>query len=83
VRVIPAPTSVDAITGVIAGSPGSFTPGTASIPGTLAALKAHGNVGDTGGAKPGGAWTSGQYVTLGDGSKAHWDGSAWSVGMAP
>jgi hypothetical protein len=28
------------------------------------------------------AWTAGQYVDLGDGSKAHWDGGAWVAGPA-
>lgn len=27
-------------------------------------------------------WTTGQYVTLDDGSKAHWNGSAWVAGPA-
>jgi hypothetical protein len=82
-QVIPAPTTTASITGVTAGAPGSFSPGTASIPGTLAELKAHGTIGDTGTAKPTVAWTTGQYVTLGDASKAYWDGSAWVVGTAP
>lgn len=33
-------------------------------------------------AKPTTAWTTGQFVTLKDGSKAHWDGNAWQAGAA-
>jgi hypothetical protein len=33
-------------------------------------------------ATPATAWTAGQYVTLGDGSQAHWDGTAWVAGPA-
>jgi hypothetical protein len=55
---------------------------------SLAALKAHPLRGDAGTGSPGDpsgkdpAWTTGQYVTLGDGSKAHWDGAAWVAGAA-
>lgn len=28
-------------------------------------------------------WTTGQWVNLGDGADAYWDGTAWEVGMAP
>ena len=28
------------------------------------------------------AWTAGQYVLLGDGTKAHWTGAAWAAGPA-
>ena len=33
-------------------------------------------------ATPNTAWTTGQFVTIGDGSKAHWDGAAWVAGAA-
>lgn len=33
-------------------------------------------------ATPATAWTAGDYVTLGDGSQAHWDGTAWVAGVA-
>ena len=33
-------------------------------------------------ASPATAWTTGQYVTLGDGSLAHWGGAAWTSGKA-
>ena len=69
-----------AITGVTAGSPGSFQPGNATIPANLAALKADPVVGDA--VHTGAAWTTGQSVNLGTGS-AHWDGTAWITGLAP
>lgn len=81
-QVIPYVPKAAAITDVVAGTPGSFVPGTAQLPADLAAIKAHGNIGDT--AKTGdAAWTSGQYVTLGDASHAYWDGSAWQTGQTP
>jgi len=71
-----------AVSGVTAGSPGSFQPGNAAIPANLTALKADPVVGDTGSNKPSAAWTTGQSVNLGTGS-AHWDGSAWVAGVTP
>ncbi|MGW8743552.1 phage tail tube protein [Streptomyces sp. NPDC055794] len=59
-------------TGASAGTPGSFTPDGAVAPETLAALA--GVI-----ATPTSAWTTGQHVVLGDGSKAKWDGSAWAA----
>lgn len=58
---------------------------TAGLPGTwngvrpfdLAALQASGVT-----ATPATAWTTGQFVYLGDGSKAHWSGTAWAAGAA-
>jgi hypothetical protein len=52
---------------------GSFTPSGAMPPANFAAL-----TGVT--ATPATAWTSGQYILLGDGSKANWSGTAWAVG---
>lgn len=69
------PGSVPA-TGVNAGTPGSFTPAGAAAPATLAALQALGALGETT------AWTTGQYVVLGNSSQAHWDGDSWVVGAA-
>ena len=63
--------------GVTPGAPGVFTPPGCVIPATLAALQALGNLGETA------AWTTGQWVELGDASDAHWNGTAWVVGMAP
>ena len=52
---------------------GTFTPAGASPPANFAAL-----TGVT--ATPATAWTTGQYILLGDGSKANWNGTAWAVG---
>jgi hypothetical protein len=57
-------------------SPGKFTPPGAMAPANLAGLS-----GVT--ASPATAWTTGQYVTLGDGSTAHWNSTAWVAGIAP
>lgn len=56
-------------------SPGSFTP-----PGAMAPPDLAGMAGIT--ASPATAWAPGQYVVLGDGSQAHWDGTAWVAGPA-
>lgn len=58
-------------TGATAGTPGSFTPGAAKVPNSLSELKALGAVGQTG------AWTGAQYVLLGDGVHANWNGTTW------
>ncbi|WP_239066240.1 Ig-like domain-containing protein [Microbacterium hibisci] len=63
--------------GVVAGSPGYFTPDYARLPGNLNELRSLGALGQTA------AWTTGQYVALGDGSEAHWNGTAWQSGRAP
>ena len=74
-------TAAVSITGVTAGSPGSFVPSNATKPSNLAALKGHGVVGDAGSNKPVAAWTTGQSVKLADASDAHWDGTAWASGV--
>ena len=56
-------------------SPGSFTP-----PGAMAPPNLAGMTGVT--ATPATAWAAGQYVTLGDGSTAHWNGTTWVAGVA-
>lgn len=64
---------------VTAGTPGSFAgPGTSApaLPANLAALKADTEIGTVGYA-PHAVWTVGQYVVLGDGSRAYWSGSDW------
>lgn len=76
----PAVDGVIAITGVTAGSPGSFVPPTATPPTDLAALQADPVVGDDGSNAPTTAWTDGQGVVLGDGSQASWDGTGWQAG---
>lgn len=78
-RTVPSGGGV-AITGVTAGSPGSFTPGNATVPANLAALKADPVVGDA--VHTGAAWTTGQSVNLATGS-AHWDGTVWVAGVTP
>lgn len=64
------------VTGVTAGTPGTFTPAEATIPANLTALQSLGALGQTT------AWTTGQYVNLGDASKAYWNGTAWASGTA-
>jgi hypothetical protein len=55
--------------------PGSWTPANAMPAASLAGL-----AGVT--ATPATAWTTGQYVLLRDGTKAHWTGTAWAAGAA-
>lgn len=64
-------------TGATAGTPGSATPANTYLPWDLAGLQASSIT-----ASPATAWTTGQYVVLGDGSTAHWDGAAWVAGVA-
>jgi len=52
---------------------GTFTPANATPPQNFAAL-----TGVT--ASPATNWTSGQFIQLGDGSRANWNGTAWVVG---
>jgi hypothetical protein len=70
------PDETDA-TGAAAGIPGHFTPTGAVRPFDLATL-----ISDNPTAAPSTAWTTGQFVYLGDGSKAHWSGTAWVTGAA-
>lgn len=58
-----------------AGIPATLTPSFSYPPQTIAGLSAVT-------ASPLTAWTAGQYVLLGDGSKAHWSSSAWVAGPA-
>jgi hypothetical protein len=55
---------------------GTYTPAGATPPQNLAAL-----AGVT--ATPATAWTTGQRIVLGDGSLAHWNGTAWVAGAKP
>lgn len=68
-----------ATTGV-AGIPGHFNPAGSAPPANLANLIA--GVPNVVVASPTTAWTVGQYVTLGDASKAHWTSTAWAVNAA-
>lgn len=65
-------------TGATAGTPGTWTPTGAVPPANLAALTSSAVV-----ATPSTAWTTGQYVNLADGSKAHWSATAWVAGAKP
>jgi hypothetical protein len=65
----PVPTPATIAT---AGIPGGFN---GTPPQTLAGMSSVT-------ASPQTAWTTGQYVVLGDSSHAHWDSSAWVVGDA-
>ena len=72
----------DLITGGASGWPG------AAAPTNLAALTADAQAGNGKGYRADGtfgtgvAFATGQFVTLGNGSKAHYDGAAWAVGAA-
>lgn len=63
-------------TGATAGTPATLTPANSYAPEDLADAA----TGFT--ASPLTAWTTGQYVTLLDGSTAHWNGTAWVAGVA-
>jgi hypothetical protein len=65
------PDGVDATTAT-AGTPGTWN---GIRPFTLAELQGGGIT-----ATPATAWTTGQFVYLGDGSKAHWTATAWAAG---
>ena len=63
-------------TGVTPGIPSVLTPATSVVPYDLADLQAGGALGETT------AWTTGQYLLLGDKSTAYWNGTAWAAGIA-
>lgn len=60
--------------GATSGAPGTWTPTDSVAPRTLTDLQ---NAAPPITASPNTAWTAGEYVVLGDGSQAAWDGSAW------
>jgi len=62
-------------TGATAGEPGTWTPEGATPPANLTALQGGGVT-----ASPATEWNEGEYVVLGDDSKAHWTGAAWAAG---
>lgn len=62
-----------ASTTATAGAPGTFDGATPADAAALATITA----------SPATAWTTGQYVVLGDGNEAYWDGSAWNSGASP
>lgn len=67
-------------TGATSGSPGTWTPAQSAPLGSFAALTA---AAPPVVASPTTAWTTGQFVQLGDGTDAYWDGTAWQIGVAP
>jgi hypothetical protein len=67
-----------AATGATAGIPATLTPADSYPPETFADLLATPLT-----ASPTSAWTTGQHVVLGDGSKAYWNATAWVAGTAP
>lgn len=62
-------------TGATAGSPATPTPANSYFPETIAEMS-------TVTATPSTDWTTGQYALLADGSKVHWNGTAWTAGVA-
>jgi hypothetical protein len=62
-------------TSATSGKPGTWAPADSYAPANLADA-----TGVT--ATPNTAWTSGEYVVLGDNSRAHWNGTAWAAGEA-
>ena len=64
-----------AATSAAAGSPGVYSPSGAALPANLAGM-----TGIT--AVPATAWTTGQFMYMADGNKAHWSSSAWVAGEA-
>lgn len=73
---LPAPGATIVPTGVTAGAPGSFSPVGATPPANITALRALGALGQTT------AWTTGQYVVLGNAAQVSWDGTDWKTGAA-
>jgi hypothetical protein len=67
-----------AATGATAGAPATITPADSYPPETFADLTATPLV-----ATPSTAWTTGQYLVLGDGSRAYWNATTWVAGTAP
>jgi hypothetical protein len=63
-------------TGATAGTPGTYTPAGATVPGDVTQM-----AGIT--ASPATAWTTGQYVPLSPAGSAYWNGTAWTLGVAP
>ena len=70
-----APAVTIIATGATAGTPGTYTPTGAANPASITGLNSVT-------ATPTTAWTTGQYVQLGDATQAHWDGGAWVAGAA-
>ena len=71
-----APAAPPLATGVISGSPGTFTPEGAR-PANITDLRAQVPLPD-----PDDAWTTDQWVEIGTGN-AYWTGTDWAMGKAP
>jgi len=65
-------------TAAVAPNPATLTPVDSYPPNSFANLTASPIT-----ASPTSAWTTGQYVVLGDGTYAHWSGTAWVAGKKP
>ena len=82
--IAPPTPSCDAVsngtraTSATSGTPGTLTPVDSYPPSTFASLTAAPIT-----ASPATAWTTGQYIVLGDGTFAHWSGTAWVAGKKP
>lgn len=63
-----------AATTAVAGSPGTYSPAGSYGPASFATIGALT-------ASPATNWTSGQYITLRDGTFANWNGTAWAAGV--
>lgn len=61
-----------------AGSPGTYGPANSYGPADFADIATTGLVS----VSPGTPWAEGEYIVLRDGSYAHWNGSAWVVGIS-
>lgn len=66
-----------AATGATAGIPGTSTPANSYLPANFAELDDSAIT-----ASPTTAWTNNQYISLRDGTSAHWSGTDWEVGPA-
>lgn len=73
------PGQVVATTAAPGTGTGSYTPAGATAPRNLADLSDASPVT----ANPATAWTTGQFILLGDGTMAHWNGTAWVAGAKP
>lgn len=79
----PLVTGTVPLTGVTAGTPGTFQPSTATPPWSFAALVADPVIGSEGSAMASkAAFTTGQYVKTGNNDEAYWDGDEWKAGRA-
>ena len=77
-----ADSAITVITAGVAPAAGTYTPTNCELPADLADLVALSTAsGDELGQTI--TWTIGQFVRLGDGSLAHWNGTAWIAGAHP